>query len=58
MRSLQSACQQPQGSCLGNQLADYYNADIARIGQGTTPISFVSRWGGGQPGAQQARPSC
>ncbi|CAK0755627.1 hypothetical protein CVIRNUC_002389 [Coccomyxa viridis] len=42
-----SACQQPQGSCLGNQLADYYNADIARIGQGTTPISFVSRWGAG-----------
>ena len=50
---LQGGCQQPQGTCLAHQLADYYNADMARIGMGTTPVYFVSRWGGGQPGAQQ-----
>ena len=53
----QAGCQQPEGTCLANQLADYYNADIERIGMGTTPLYFVSRWGGGQPGAQQASTS-
>ena len=54
---LQEGCQQPQGSCLSNQLYDLYQADVKRISQGTTPVNFVSRWGGGQPGAKQVPPA-
>ena len=49
----QNACSQPVGSCLANQLADLVAADTARATAGTTPLYFVSRWGGGQPGANQ-----
>jgi hypothetical protein len=41
------------GSCLANQLADLYAADMKRIAAGTTPVYFISRWGGGQPGFNQ-----
>ena len=49
----QSPCNQPEGSCLSNQLYDYYTADLKRIAAGTTPIYMVARWGGGLPNAQQ-----
>lgn len=53
---LQSPCNQLLQSCLANQLYDYYNADLARIAAGTTPLYMVSRWGGGNPNAQQVSP--
>jgi len=53
---LQSPCNQLLQSCLANQLYDYYNADLARIAAGTTPLYMVSRWGGGNPNAQQVQP--
>ena len=49
----QSPCDQPEGSCLSNQLYGYYTADLQRIAAGTTPLYMVSRWGGGLPNAQQ-----
>ncbi|KAK9805195.1 hypothetical protein WJX72_005302 [[Myrmecia] bisecta] len=47
------ACAQLPGSCLDSQLQDLYNADVARTKAGTTPRYFVTRWGGGLPGAKQ-----
>lgn len=49
----QNKCSQAVGSCLHGQLADLYQADKARAAAGTTPLYFVSAWGGGQPGARQ-----
>lgn len=54
--ALQSPCNQPLQSCLANSLYDYFNADLARIAAGTTPLYMVSRWGGGNPNAQQVCP--
>ena len=51
--ALQSACSQPVGSCLANQLAELYAADVARVQAGTTPLYLISRWGGGQAGVNQ-----
>lgn len=51
---LQNACTQPVGSCLANQLKDLKTADDALIARGTTPLRYVTRWGGGNPSARQA----
>ena len=46
-RTQPGACGQPQGACLGNQIADLYRADSARIAAGQTPRNFLSAWGVG-----------
>lgn len=50
---MQSACNQVQGTCLGNQLDDLTRADLARVAAGTTPLYLVGRYGGGVSGASQ-----
>lgn len=50
---MQNACSQPVGSCLGSQIKDLAEADDARIKLGTTPLYYVSRWGGGRASARQ-----
>ena len=49
----QNQCTQPVGSCLANQLTGLKASDDARILAGTTPVYYVSRWGGGLPEARQ-----
>ena len=46
-------CNQLPQSCLGNQLKDLYNADMARVAAGQTPQYFISRYGGGGSGGNQ-----
>ena len=54
--AMQNACSQPVGSCLTNQLKDLKAADDALIARGTTPLRYVTRWGGGNPSARQVNP--
>ncbi|KAK9799370.1 hypothetical protein WJX73_004741 [Symbiochloris irregularis] len=49
-----NACSQPVGSCLANQIADLAAADDKLIALGSTPLYYVTRWGGGNAAANQA----
>ena len=50
----QDACYKPPGSCLANQLKDLYTADVALVAKGSTPLHFITRYGGGNTGGKQA----
>ena len=52
--AVQNACKRAVGSCLGNQLSDMAAADTARAAKGSTPLYFITRYGGGNTAPTQA----
>ena len=51
-----SRCNAAVGSCLHQQLYDFYQGDVGRIAGGLTPLYFVGRYGGGTNNSNQVGP--
>lgn len=52
-RNQPNGCTQPAGTCLKNQIYDYYFADVGRMTRGLDPLYFVGRYGGGSANTNQ-----